>query len=65
MYCSFEARYRFNITDMKGTIVKKETENIASGRASIIIEVSKLAPAAYLLSVINTEGTALQKFIKQ
>jgi hypothetical protein len=55
----------FNITDMKGTIVKRQTENITAGRASIIIDVSKLAPAAYLLSVINTEGTALQKFIKQ
>jgi hypothetical protein len=50
---------------MKGAIVKKQIENIAAGRTSIIIDVSKLAPAAYLLSVINTEGTALQKFIKQ
>ena len=55
-----------NITDMKGVVVKKQTETLSAGRISLQIDVSILPPAGYLISVINGEGTAVQeKFIKQ
>lgn len=53
-----------SITDMKGIIVKKQTENIIAGRVSLTIDVSTLAPATYIIAVINQDGTTLQKFIK-
>jgi len=56
----------FAITDMKGAVVKKQSENLTAGRISLYIDVSTLPPAGYLISVINGEGTAVQqKFIKQ
>ena len=55
-----------SITDMKGTTVKKQIENISAGRISINIDVSTLPSAGYILSVINCDGVAMQqKFIKQ
>lgn len=54
-----------NITDMKGVTVKKQSENISTGRTSINIDVSTLSSATYIISVINADGTSQQKFIKQ
>ncbi|HMK25824.1 MAG TPA: kelch repeat-containing protein [Chitinophagaceae bacterium] len=55
-----------NITDMKGVVVKKQTENLSAGRISLQIDVSTLPSAGYLISVTNGEGAATQqKFIKQ
>jgi Secretion system C-terminal sorting domain/Kelch motif/Galactose oxidase, central domain len=53
-----------SIIDMKGTIVKKQTENILAGRVSVTIDVSTLVPATYTIIVLNQDGTTLQKFIK-
>ncbi len=54
-----------SITDMKGVTIKKQTQNIAAGRFSTNIDVSNLAPATYIISLINDKGTVQQKFIKQ
>jgi Secretion system C-terminal sorting domain/Galactose oxidase, central domain len=40
-----------SIIDMKGAIVKKQTENILAGRVSVTIDVSTLAPATYTITV--------------
>ncbi len=36
-----------------------------AGRVSINIDVSTLASATYIISVMNADGTVQQKFIKQ
>ena len=54
-----------SITDMKGVTIKRQTQNIGAGRASTNIDVSNLAPATYIISLINDSGTTQQKFIKQ
>ena len=54
-----------NITDIKGLTVKKQAENMPAGRVSINIDVSTLASATYIISVMNADGTVQQKFIKQ
>lgn len=55
-----------SITDMKGVVVKKQTESLSAGRISLHMDVSILSPAGYIISVINGEGIVVQqKFIKQ
>jgi hypothetical protein len=55
-----------SITDMNGTVLKKQTENINAGRVSISVDVSTLPSAAYIISAVNEAGTIIhQKFIKQ
>jgi Secretion system C-terminal sorting domain/Galactose oxidase, central domain len=54
-----------SVTDMKGATVRKMTESLPAGRASINMDVSALGSAAYILTVSNTEGILQQKFIKQ
>lgn len=54
------------IADIKGVMVKNQSENISAGRINISIDVSMLPPATYSISLINERGTTVsQKFIKQ
>ena len=55
-----------SITDVKGTIVKRQVQNVAAGRAAISIDVNQLAAATYFVTLANAEGSITQqKFVKQ
>lgn len=55
-----------SITDVRGIILKKQTENMPAGNISMNIDVSALAPGAYILMAKNEESAATyHKFIKQ
>jgi len=53
------------ITDMKGIMVKKQTEYINAGRVSISLDVNNLPSAIYIVTIRNNTGTIQQKFVKQ
>ncbi len=54
-----------NITDMTGLTVFKQKMNLDPGRTSMVVDVSGLSAATYIISLTNTTGTTYQKFIKQ
>jgi len=55
-----------SINDMRGVVVKKQTENISSGIASLNIDINNLASGTYIAVLTNAEGVLVQqKFIKQ
>ena len=53
------------ITDINGKLVKKQTQNLPEGKASLGIDVSALTPGVYILSVTNADGALQQSFIKE
>lgn len=56
---------QISIFDMKGVMIRKQSENIAAGRVSLNIDVSTLPAASYFIAV-HTGNISIQKpFIKQ
>jgi N-acetylneuraminic acid mutarotase len=54
-----------SISDMKGTIVKKQSSIVPAGQASISLDIRSLPPAVYLVTIKTGTMVAKEKFIKQ
>lgn len=53
-----------SISDMKGIIYKKQTEELLAGRVSQTIDITSLPAGMYLLTVSNGETVSTKKIVK-